>query len=88
VAGRWARMHNEELHNLYASKNITRMRLVGHVERMGAMRNAYNILLENLKGRGDLEDLGVDGRIILEIKDEKVWAGFIWLRIETSSGLL
>jgi hypothetical protein len=81
-------MHNEELHNLYASKNITRMRLVGHVERMGAMRNAYNILLENLKGRGDLEDLGVDGRIILEIKDEKVWAGFIWLRIETSSGLL
>jgi hypothetical protein len=34
---------------------------------MGEMRNAYNILVpKNLKGREHLEDLGVDGRIILE----------------------
>jgi hypothetical protein len=39
-----------------------------------------------------LEDLRVDGKIILEWilgKDhERLWTGFIWLRIETSGGLL
>jgi hypothetical protein len=33
---------------------------------MGEMRNAYKIWSENLKGRDHEEDLGVDGRIILE----------------------
>jgi hypothetical protein len=46
----------------------------------------------NLKERDHSEDLGVDGRIILEwISGEgggKVWTGFIWLRIETTGGLL
>jgi hypothetical protein len=32
---------------------------------MGEMRNAYTILVENLKGRDYLEDLDIDGRIIL-----------------------
>jgi hypothetical protein len=27
---------------------------------------AYNVLLENLKGRDNLEDLGVDGKVIEE----------------------
>jgi hypothetical protein len=30
------------------------------------MRNAYRILLENLKGRDHAENLGVDGKITLE----------------------
>jgi len=44
-------MHNEELHNLYASPNtITvikarRMRWAGQVVRMGEMRNACNIFV-------------------------------------------
>jgi hypothetical protein len=33
---------------------------------VGDERNAYNILVENLKGRDHMEDLGVDGKIILE----------------------
>jgi hypothetical protein len=37
---------------------------VGHVARMGEVRNAYKI--ENLKGRDYSEDLGVDCKIILE----------------------
>jgi hypothetical protein len=40
--------------------------------------------LENLTGRDHLEDLSVDGRIILQWilwkLGEKVWIQFIWLR--------
>jgi hypothetical protein len=44
----------------------TRMRRVGHVECMRKVKNGYKISVENLKGRDHLEDLGVDGRIILD----------------------
>jgi hypothetical protein len=43
---------------------------------------------EILKGRDHSEDLGVDGRIMLEwiLRNQagKVWTGCIWLRIGTS----
>jgi hypothetical protein len=51
VAGGWRRMHNEELHNLYASLNIIRMIKSGrmiwarHMELMGNMKIAYKILV-------------------------------------------
>jgi hypothetical protein len=41
VTGEWRRLHNEELNDLYSSKNIIRviksnkMRWAGHVARMG-----------------------------------------------------
>jgi hypothetical protein len=41
LAGGWRRLHNEELHNLYASPNVIkvitsrRMRWAGHVALMG-----------------------------------------------------
>jgi hypothetical protein len=47
VGGGWKRLHNEELHNLYASPKFIRviksrrMRWVGHVVGMGEIRNAY-----------------------------------------------
>jgi hypothetical protein len=49
VAGGWRRLHNEELHNLYTSQNITgviksrRMRWTGHLACMGEMESAYSI---------------------------------------------
>jgi hypothetical protein len=52
VVGSWRRPHNEELHNLYATPNVTRviklrrMRWVQHVAHMGGMRNAYKIRLD------------------------------------------
>jgi hypothetical protein len=72
VARDWRRLHNEELHNLYASPYIImviksrRMRWKGHVARMGDITNAYNIVIGILKGRDHLDNITVDGRIILE----------------------
>jgi hypothetical protein len=43
----------------------SRMRWAGYVACIGETRNAYKIV-GNQKGRGFLEDLGMDGRIILE----------------------
>jgi hypothetical protein len=45
VTGRWKKLHNEELHNLYTSPSIIRiiksrrMRWAGHVARMEEKRN-------------------------------------------------
>jgi hypothetical protein len=70
VTGGWKRLLNEELHNLYDLPNIIgviksrRMRWAGHVAHMGKMHTVF--WLENLKERDQLEDPGVDGRIILE----------------------
>jgi hypothetical protein len=43
-----------------------RMKWAGHAACTGDRRNAYKILVGNLKGRDHLEYLGVDGKIILE----------------------
>jgi len=40
---------------------------VGHAVCMGEMRNAQKSWSENLKGRDHSEDLGVGGKIILEL---------------------
>jgi hypothetical protein len=47
---------------------------------------------ENMRERSDLEDLGVNGRIMLNgcqrKKSEKVCPGFLWVKMQTCEGLL
>jgi hypothetical protein len=50
------------------------MRWAGHVARRGEGRDAYRILVENLRDRDHLEELGVDGTIVLR------WILKKWLR--------
>jgi hypothetical protein len=44
---------------------------------------------ENLKDGHHLQDLGLDGGIILKyLKEIRFWIGYIWPRIGTNSGFL
>jgi hypothetical protein len=60
VTGKWRRLHDEELNDLYSSPNIIRvtksrrMRRAGHVARMGEKRGAYRILVGRPEGRRPL----------------------------------
>jgi hypothetical protein len=80
VAGGWRRLHNEELHNLQSSQNISRViksrRMIwaGHVTRMGGMRIAYIILVGKPDGKRPRR---IPRR--WENNIEGVWTGCIWL---------
>ena len=71
MRGESKKLHNEGLHSLNSSASIIRMikkegRDQEHVAHMGQDPNAYRILARKPKKRIPLEDLGVDGRIILK----------------------
>jgi hypothetical protein len=65
------KLHNEELNNLYSSPSIVRvvksrrMRLAGHVARMGRKEGCTGCWWGNLRDRGRWGDPDADGRIIL-----------------------
>jgi hypothetical protein len=71
VAGGWRRLHNEELHNLYASPNVIRaiksgiIRWAEHVARIRE-KNAYQTFIVKREGKRPFEKLVIDGRIILK----------------------
>jgi hypothetical protein len=60
VAGGCRRLHNEELHNLYATPNIIRViksgrvRWVKHIARLGEKGNVYKILVGRPGGKTPL----------------------------------
>jgi hypothetical protein len=76
--------HNEERHNLYSSPNIIRMikRRMGwseHVERMGAKRNAYRLLVGKPEGKTPLgrRRHGWEDNIKVDFR-ETGWDGMVW----------
>jgi hypothetical protein len=58
--------HNEGIHDLYCSPTQRRMRWAGHVAHVGENWNAYRALVGKPEGKRHLEDLDVDGSIILK----------------------
>jgi len=60
VMGKWRRLHNEELSDLYSSPNIVRviksrrMRWAGNVARMGEKRGVYRVLVGKPEGKRPL----------------------------------
>jgi hypothetical protein len=70
MIGGWEKLHNEELHNLYSSPSIIRiksrtMRWAGHVARMGKTGMHIGFWWKSRKERDHKKDLDVGGRIIL-----------------------
>jgi hypothetical protein len=88
VAADWRRLHNEELHNVYASPYIIRLikprrtRLAGCVACMGEMRRAYNILVGKPGKKRPLErpKRGWEDNIGIEFT-EIGWVGVGWMHL-------
>jgi hypothetical protein len=61
VTGEWRKLHNEELNDLYSLPSIVRvvklrrMRLAGHVARMGEDRGVHKVLVEKPEKKRPLE---------------------------------
>jgi len=57
IIGKWRKLHNEELNDLYSSSNIIRviksrrMRWARHVERMWERRGEYSVLVGKPEGK-------------------------------------
>ena len=96
--GKWRRLHNEELNDLYSSPNIVQViksRRIGWVgmwrvwvRRGGRIGSWWG----NRRERGHWGDLGVDGLIILgwifRRWDVGMWTGLGCPRIGTGGGRL
>jgi hypothetical protein len=60
VTGRWRKLHNEELHNLYSSLSIIRIIMslrmwwAGHVAQMGEKIDVYRLLVGKPEGKRPL----------------------------------
>ena len=98
VTGKWRKLHNEKLSDLYCLPTIVRvvksrrMRLAGHVARMGEGRGVHRVLVGEPEGKRPL------GRSRRRWEDNIKWifrkwegvvrTGCSWLKIGTGGGHL
>jgi hypothetical protein len=90
----WRKLHNEKLNDLYCLPNIVRviksrrMRLAGHVARMGDRRDVYSVLVGNPERSKPLgrtrRRLECSIKVGLMKWYVRAWTGLIWLRRGTS----
>jgi len=84
VTGKWRKLHNEELNNLYSSPNIVRViksrriRWAGHVARMGEGRGVYRVLVGKPEGRRPLRRprRRWEDNIRMDLREVGVWTGW------------
>jgi hypothetical protein len=90
VTGAWRGLHNEKLYALYCSLNVIqviksrRMRWVGACSTYGEGRDYIEGFGGgDLRERNQLEDPGVDGRVIFSGRGMGARTGLIWRRVGT-----
>jgi len=98
VTREWRKLHNDELNVLYCSPNIflviksRRMRLAGHVARMGERRGVYKVLVGKPEGKRPHRRPRCRWKTNIKTNFQEVewgsWTGLKWLRIETGGGRL
>jgi hypothetical protein len=98
VTGEWRKLHNEELHNLYSSLDITRqiksrrMRWVGHVTCMGEEWKVYKVLVGKSEGKKPLRRRKRRWEDVIRMDLREIgwgwWIGFSWLRTGIGGKLL
>jgi hypothetical protein len=100
VTGEWRKLHNEELNDLYSLPNIVRvvksrrMRLVGHVARMGENRGVHRVLVGKPERKMPFGRPRHRWEDNIKMDFQEVAGGLIvgtgcsWLRIGTGGGYL
>jgi hypothetical protein len=85
VVGGWKKLHNKELHNLYSSPSIIRMKSRGirwtrHLACVEARRNAHRILIGNSERKRPLGRLRSrwEDNIKMDLR-EMGWGGMDWI---------
>jgi hypothetical protein len=88
IPGQWRGLHNEELYDLYSSPHIVRviksrrMKLVGHVARLGDRRGAYRVLVETPDGKRSfgMPRSRCKDRVIVDLQ-EVGWGDIDWIEL-------
>ena len=98
VTGKWRKLHDEELSDLYSLPNIVRvvksrrMRWAGHVARMGEGRGVHRVVVRKPEGKRPLgrPRRSWEDNIKMDLQEVGGVVGteWSWLRIGTGGGHL